>query len=772
MSIRFFVDLSSQTGRKQTPAGPITPGGPDIMQPLFRNFMAGLASASALLLVACGGGGGGDETTTVITPPSAVATADASSVNIGTAVTLDGSASTTPNGGSLSYEWSLSTVPDGSTATLSSTTDAKPTFTPDRPGNYVATLQVVDSKASATATVRIAATTDVPVAIVANATQSVTRGTTVTLDGSGSVAPTGALAGSLTYQWTLTERPDGDASSLSNATRAVATFLPTTVGIFRASLVVSQGEKVSEAALATITVGSTNSAPVISLSYPTTIERGQTVVLDGSGTTDADGDTLHYRWAFPAYRDNSALVKPYGSTAPLSNANTARATFVPDAVGTYYIDFTVYDDNIAATQRISIVVTQPAGAVNTAPVAVIGPVTGVFECEIAAYCSATSTRSYDVDGDTLKRKWTYWNTATPENQFTVTDNNALVLTSNTAATYQVQLVVSDGVQESVAASATYTIKTGANRAPVASGVTTTLSRVMVGDSIRFTGTGTDGNGDRLDYLWTLVDRPDGSTATLQNAGTASSEPYVVADKPGLYAIQMQLRDSNGGVSTVANAPSNASVFAKRVNQAPVASSLKINGSSVAGKTDQPFILSASDGAVYLQGTTATYFDPDLDSPLFYTFTITRQPAGSQLTDHSSQDSITATDGTKTAYYSASTSQTKTVGDYEMQFMVSDYIAYSDTQTATFSVVGRANYPSLLLESGVSPAVTQKFFPLESTSRHSGATDLVNARTFSLQPSTATTPSSISRRGRQPAAARQHRRSADYRMVKSSGEGKP
>ena len=158
------------------------------------------------------------------------------------------------------------------------------------------------------------------------------------------------------------------------------------------------------------------------------------------------------------------------------------------------------------------------------------------------------------------------------------------------------------------------------------------------------------SGDRLDYLWTLVDRPDGSTATLQNAGTASSEPYVVADKPGLYAIQMQLRDSNGGVSTVANAPSNASVFAKRVNQAPVASSLKINGSSVAGKTDQPFILSASDGAVYLQGTTATYFDPDLDSPLFYTFTITRQPAGSQLTDHSSQDSITATDGTKTAYY--------------------------------------------------------------------------------------------------------------------------
>ena len=68
----------------------------------------------------------------------------------GSAVTLDGSTSSDANGDPLTYAWTLTSKPAGSTAALVGATSARPTFTADTAGTYVASLVVNDGKVGST----------------------------------------------------------------------------------------------------------------------------------------------------------------------------------------------------------------------------------------------------------------------------------------------------------------------------------------------------------------------------------------------------------------------------------------------------------------------------------------------------------------------------------------------------------------------------------------------------------------------------------------------
>jgi len=56
------------------------------------------------------------------------------------------------------------------------------------------------------------------------------------------------------------------------------------------------------------------------------------VILDGSTSTDADGDTLIYSW--------SLVSAPAGTSATLDSTNGSQAAFVPDIAGEYVFELT------------------------------------------------------------------------------------------------------------------------------------------------------------------------------------------------------------------------------------------------------------------------------------------------------------------------------------------------------------------------------------------------------------------------------------------------
>ena len=207
-------------------------------------------------------------------------------------VTLDGSGSSDVDGDPLTFSWSLTSVPAGSAASLSDPTSVTPTFIADISGTYVAQLIVNDGTVdSAPDTVTITTQNSPPVA-EAGPAQSVFVAGTVILDGSGSSDVDGDP---LTFAWSFVSIPAGSAASLNDATAVSPTFVADLPGTYEAQLIVNDGTV--DSAPDTVTITTQNSPPVAEAGPAQSVLVTDTVTLDGSGSSDVDGDPLTYTWS-------------------------------------------------------------------------------------------------------------------------------------------------------------------------------------------------------------------------------------------------------------------------------------------------------------------------------------------------------------------------------------------------------------------------------------------------------------------------------------------
>lgn len=451
-------------------------------------------------------------------------------VQVGSVITLDGTASTDANSDTLSYKWVLLGKPATSTAELSSTSSPNPKFTADLMGIYTVTLVVNDGKldsASAPVTIVASSTNSAPTAN-AGLAQSVVVGAVVTLDGTGS---TDANNDPITYKWTWGTKPTGSAAALSSATTAKPTFTADVAGTYVLTLIVNDGKQDSSIAATTITASAANAAPVANAGVNQNVTAAAVVTLDGTASSDANRDALTYRWALAA--------KPTGSAAALSSATSAKPTFTADLAGVYVASLVVNDgllDSVVSTTTIT------AAVANSAPVANAGANQNVTTTSVV---TLSGTGSTDANGDTLTYAWSFASKPTSSTAaLSSATASAPTFTADLAGTYVVNLIVNDGKVNSSNVSAVTVTASAANSTPVANaGTNQTVTRTGTPAVITVTlnGTGsTDANGDTLTYLWAITTKPTSSTAALSS--TTAASPTFVADLAGIYVATLVVND--------------------------------------------------------------------------------------------------------------------------------------------------------------------------------------------------------------------------------------
>ena len=369
------------------------------------------------------------------------------SVVVGSKVSVDASASSDPNGDSITYRWSLLFKPVGSTATLSAATTVSASFTADLAGTYLLGLTVNDGKVDSPVvvlTVTAAKLNSVPVAS-AGTNQNVTASSLTTLDGTAS---TDADLDSLTYTWSLISKPSSSTAALSSSTSPKPTFTPDVAGTYVASLVVSDGKDRSPTAVVTVIASAANSAPVANAGAAQSVSTAAVVTLNGTGSTDANGDTLTYRWTL--------TTKPTSSTAVLSSATVASPTFTADLAGSYVASLVVNDGKVDSTNTSTITVT--ASAANSAPVANAGPAQTVTRTSGTVTVTLTAAGSTDANSDTLTYAWT---TAYQPPTSSIALSSATAVSPTFAATvagvYVFNLIVNDGKVGSAVATVAITV---------------------------------------------------------------------------------------------------------------------------------------------------------------------------------------------------------------------------------------------------------------------------------------------------------------------------
>lgn len=371
----------------------------------------------------------------------------------------------------------------------------------------------------------------VPVAPVANAgpDQSAVVGKTVTLDGSKSTNPSGI--GTLTYSWTFKTRPAGSGATLVNPQSVFPAFIPDVPGTFVITLTVSNGAASSSADTAVSTT--VPPKPVANAGPDQTVNAGATAVLDGSRSTGSSGKPLTFTWT---------LQGPAGSAAALAGANTVSPTFVADLPDKTWVATLKVNDGFSDSDPSQVRISTRI----VAPVANAGLNQTV---NVNATVQLDGSASTDANGLPITYRWTF--NVMPSGCGAALSDAVAVKPSFVAAcpgTYVLQLIVNNGTLDS--APSTVTVTTGQVLAPVASAGPS--QTVPFGAVVQLSGSGTDPQQLPVSFLWSLIARPAGSSASLSS--TTVSNPTFVADRTGDFVAQLVV--NNGYVSS---APSTVKI---------------------------------------------------------------------------------------------------------------------------------------------------------------------------------------------------------------------
>ena len=103
---------------------------------------------------------------------------------------------------------------------------------------------------------------------------------------------------SLTFRWTFVSVPAGSGAQLSDAASVKPIFTADVAGTYVVQLIVNDGKVDSEPKTVMIIVGPGNVVPTANAGPDQKVTVGDIVQLDGSKSSDLDGDALTFAWSF------------------------------------------------------------------------------------------------------------------------------------------------------------------------------------------------------------------------------------------------------------------------------------------------------------------------------------------------------------------------------------------------------------------------------------------------------------------------------------------
>ncbi len=574
---------------------------------------------------------------TITVPANLAPTADAGqpqTVAGGSLVNLDASGSSDPENDPLVYTW---TQVSGASVNLAGANTATPSFTAPPRTSSAQTLEfevrVTDSfDATDTATVQITIPANQLPLADAGPDQTLAGGSSVTLDGSGSSDPEGDP---ITYSWVQTGGPSVTLTSPNSvsptfvapqgtATTQVLTFQLTVNDPIGSG---SSGARIAPPNLQQDTVQITilaNNVPLADAGQPQTVAGGAAVTLDGSGSTDPDGDPLTYSW-----------VQTGGPAVTLTNANTVSPSFTSPP-----------KTNSAQALTFELTVSDPSGASSTADVTITVaanqlPLADAGQDQSVSGNSTVTldgSGSSDPDGDPINYSWvqTGGPSVTLLNPNSVNPTFSAPAGIATTQTLTFQLTVDDTpasgaptarlapsspqqdtVEITILANSPPVADAGADQGPIDAGQTVTLD-----------GSGSsDPDGDALSFTWTQV---SGTPVTL-TGGTTSAPTFIAPVVNGNEDLVFSLIVDDGQAQSAAD---TVTISVRAVGSVTIIQRVIGGDTSVTFTSD----IAALNGSVTTTGGTAQVSAAEIPTGSYTVSVGDIRTAGFALTD------ITCNDG--------------------------------------------------------------------------------------------------------------------------------